>query len=145
FTPEEYAAEYRRFTAWTPRFGIPLAFIGSGPNGGDIEWTRRFFAKLTERDRNHVGHMFGWAMHYYCGTAGKGDAIDFTEKDWFELLGKALRMESLIQQHWSAMSEVDRNHRVKLIVDEWGAWHHPGTEVHPAHLFGQNSTMRDAL
>jgi len=34
---------------------------------------------------------------------------------------------------------------VKLVVDEWGAWYRPGTEVHPTHLFGQQSTMRDAL
>ena len=34
---------------------------------------------------------------------------------------------------------------MKLIVDEWGAWHRPGTEMAPWHLFGQTSTMRDAL
>ena len=37
-TPEEYAAEFRRFTAWVPGYGVPLAFIGSGPNGGDLDW-----------------------------------------------------------------------------------------------------------
>lgn len=145
FTPEEYATEYRRFTAWVPQFGVPLAFIGSGPNGGDIDWTRKFFAHLTARDRGRLNDLYGWALHYYCGTAGKGDAIDFTVNDWYELLGKAVRMEKLITDHWAAMSEVDRQHRVKLVVDEWGAWHHAGTEVAPAHLFGQTSTMRDAL
>src|SRR5579859_1890957 len=54
-------------------------------------------------------------------------------------------MESLIRDHWTAMGEVDREHRVKLVVDEWGAWHHSGTEVARWHLFGQTSTMRDAL
>src|SRR5579859_2169293 len=54
-------------------------------------------------------------------------------------------MESLIRDHWTAMGEVDRKHHVKLVVDEWGAWHHPGTEVARWHLFGQTSTMRDAL
>jgi alpha-N-arabinofuranosidase len=145
FTPEEYATEFRRFTAWMPSYGVSLALIGSGPNGGDTEWTRGFFRKLTERDRGLVGLLYGWAMHYYCGTAGKGDAIDFTDKDWYELLDKAVHMEQLIQQQWNAMGEVDRSHRVKLIVDEWGAWHHPGTEVAPTHLFGQTSTLRDAL
>lgn len=145
FTPEEYAAEFRRFTAWVPGFGVPLAFIGSGPNGGDMEWTRRFFARFAERDRGLLGSMYGWAMHYYCGTSGKGDAIDFTTGDWYELLGKALRMERLITEHWAAMGEVDREHRVKLVVDEWGAWHHAGTEVARTHLFGQTSTLRDAL
>ncbi len=54
-------------------------------------------------------------------------------------------MESLIKQHWSAMGEVDKEHRVKLVVDEWGAWHQPGTEIDRTFLFGQTSTMRDAL
>jgi alpha-N-arabinofuranosidase len=145
FTPEEYATEFRRFTAWVPGFGVPLAFIGSGPNGGDLDWTRKFFAKLTERDRGLLGTLHGWALHYYCGTAGKGDAVDFTVEDWYELLEKATVMDSLIRLHWGAMGEIDREHRVKLVVDEWGAWHRPGTEIHPAFLFGQMSTMRDAL
>ena len=145
FTPEEYASEFRRFTAWVPSYGVHLSFIGSGPNGGDVDWTRRFFARLTERDRGLLNLLYGWAMHYYCGTAGKGDAIDFTRDDWYELLGKALHMETLIRQHWAAMAEVDRNHRVKLVVDEWGAWHRAGSEVANTHLFGQTSTMRDAL
>jgi alpha-N-arabinofuranosidase len=145
FTPQEYATEFRRFTAWVPNYGVPLAFIGSGPNGGDLDWTRHFFAKLTERDRGLLNVMYGWAMHYYCGTAGKGDAIDFTQTDWYELLGKSVQMEALIQRHWAAMGEIDREHRVKLVVDEWGAWHRPGTEISSTHLFGQTSTMRDAL
>ncbi|SPE53056.1 Alpha-L-arabinofuranosidase [Verrucomicrobia bacterium] len=145
FTPEEYAAEFRRFTAWVPRFGVPLAFIGSGPNGGDLDWTRKFFARLTERDHGLIDRLYGWAMHYYCGTAGKGDAIDFTVGDWYELLGKATRMERLITEHWAAMGEVDKLRRVKLVVDEWGAWHRAGTEVDRSYLFGQTSTMRDAL
>jgi alpha-N-arabinofuranosidase len=145
FTPEEYAAEFRRFTAWVPNYGVQLAFIGSGPNGGDLAWTRRFFAGLAARDRNHIRSMYGWALHYYCGTAGKGDAIDFTQGDWYELLHKALHMETLIKEHWDAMAELDPQHHVKLVVDEWGAWHHAGTEVARSHLFGQTSTMRDAL
>lgn len=145
FTPEEYAAEFRRFTAWVPGYGVPLAFIASGPNGGDLDWTRKFFARLTERDRGLLRTVYGWALHYYCGTAGKGDAIDFTVNDWYDLLAKAIRMEALIEEHWAAMGEVDRQHRVKLVVDEWGAWHHAGTEVARTHLFGQTSTLRDAL
>jgi alpha-N-arabinofuranosidase len=145
FTPEEYATEFRRFTAWVPSYGIPLAFIGSGPNGGDIDWTKKFFAKLTERDRNHVKLLHGWALHYYCGTTGKGSAIDFTVDDWYALLAKAVVMEKLITSHWAAMGEIDNKHHVKLVVDEWGAWHRAGTEVAPTHLFGQTSTMRDAL
>ena len=145
FAPDEYAVEFRRYTAWLPEFGVKLALIGSGPNGGDIDWTRRFFAKFTEKGKNALHQMYGWALHYYCGTSGKGQAVDFTVDDWYSLLAKSTRMESLITDHWAAMGEIDTEHRVKLVVDEWGAWHKSGTEVHPAYLFGQMPTMRDAL
>jgi alpha-N-arabinofuranosidase len=124
---------------------VPLAYIGSGPNGGDMDWTRKFFARLTERDRGPLNRLYGWALHYYCGTAGKGDAVDFTEADWYELLRKATHMETLITGHWAAMGDVDNRRHVKLVVDEWGAWHNAGTEVDRSYLFGQTSTMRDAL
>jgi alpha-L-arabinofuranosidase len=146
FNPEAYASEFRRFTAWIPQWtGNELAVIASGPNGDDVQWTRRFFQSITEYHKNALKNIYGWAMHYYCGTAGNGQAVDFTEADWYELLGKAIRMEDIIQDHWRAMGEVDREHRVKLVVDEWGAWHKRGTEADPTYLFGQMPTMRDAL
>jgi len=47
--------------------------------------------------------------------------------------------------HWQVMGEGDRERRVKLVGDEWGAWHKMTTNVDPTHLFGQQSTIRDAL
>ena len=54
-------------------------------------------------------------------------------------------MDSLISSHWTVMGEVDRAHRVKLVVDEWGSWYAPGTEPFPEALLGQQNTMRDAV
>ena len=51
FQPEEYAEEFRKFTAWLPTYGVPLKLIGSGPNGGDVNWTRKFFEKFTAKRR----------------------------------------------------------------------------------------------
>ena len=53
--------------------------------------------------------------------------------------------KNLINQHWTVMGEYDRQHRVKLVVDEWGAWHKTGSQPDPTHLLGQQSTMRDAV
>ncbi|HEY3382403.1 MAG TPA: alpha-L-arabinofuranosidase C-terminal domain-containing protein [Vicinamibacterales bacterium] len=153
FRPEEYAAEYRRFIEWVPRFGQNLTFIASGPNGGDLEWTRRFFAAM--RERRSLGSVAGWALHHYSWNVsggrtqdwskGKGAAVGYPVSEWFELLNEANRMETLIADHWAAMGEADPQHRVKLVVDEWGAWYKPGSQVDPTHLFGQQSTMRDAV
>jgi len=145
FTPEEYATEFRRFTAWVPRYGAPLSLIAAGPNGGDSNWTTGFFRKLTERGKGLLDRVFGWALHYYCGSTGARNSTAFTTKEWYELLLKASRMESLITQHWAAMAEVDTAHKVKLIVDEWGAWHAQGPEVPPSYLWGYAGSMRDAL
>ncbi len=143
FTPEEYAAEYRRFATWAvPDYGVDLAFIGSGPSGRDLEWTRGFFQKLNER--RNLDRMWGWALHHYT-SAPNGEAVAFDDTAWYDLLASADRMDSLITAHWQVMGEVDRQHRIKLVVDEWGAWHRMTTNVDPAHLFGQQSTIRDAL
>jgi len=145
FAPDEYAVEYRRYTTWLPEFSGPLALIASGPNRGDLDWTQRFFAKLVEKGKDELEKVYGWAIHYYCGTSGAGQAVDFTTDDWYSLLSKAMVMESMITRHWSVLGEIDTAHRVKLVVDEWGTWHRTGTEVHPTYLLSQMSTMRDAL
>ncbi len=153
FTPEEYAVEYRRFMEWVPRYGLNLAFIGSGPNSGDLSWSRRFFGRLAEK--GGFGRMWGWALHHYSWNVtggrttnwfeGKGEAVKYPDEEWCELLSEANRMEKLITDHWAIMGEFDRQHRVKLAVDEWGAWYKPGSEVHNTHLLGQQATIRDAV
>ena len=155
FTPEEYATEYRRFTAWVPLHGLQLSFIGSGPNSGDLSWSRRFLSKLLEKGEGQLGSLWGWGLHHYSWNvsrgatndwnAGKGQALRFTTDEWYELLKEGDKMEGLITQHWAVMGEFDRRRRVKLAVDEWGSWHAPGSEVHTTHLLGQASTLRDAL
>jgi alpha-L-arabinofuranosidase len=153
FSADEYAIEYRRFAEWVPRYGLNMAYIGSGPNGGDLAWSRKFFGKLAEK--GGFGRMWGWALHHYSWNVsqgrtndwfqGKGDGLNFPDAEYYELLAEADKMENLITDHWSVMGEFDRQHRVKLVVDEWGAWYKPGSELHNTHLLGQQNTMRDAV
>ena len=155
FTPGEYATEYRRFTAWVPQLDVDLAFIAAGPSSGDYEWTRGFFETLVARSRGQVRSVWGWALHHYTWNvsqgktndwnAGKGDALKFTDEEWYELLREGDRMETLIRRHWDVLAEFDPEHHVKFAIDEWGAWHRPGSQVAPTHLFGQQVTLRDAL
>jgi alpha-N-arabinofuranosidase len=155
FTPEEYAAEYRRFTAAVPGYGVDLKFIASGANVDDFNWTRGFFSKTSEKGAFLFNRIYGWGLHHYAWNLGlgrtndwfaaKGDALKFDTAEYYELLREGDRMESLINQHWTIMGQYDRQHRVKLVVDEWGAWYKKGSEVHSSHLLGQQSTMRDAV
>ncbi|RPJ55470.1 MAG: alpha-L-arabinofuranosidase [Acidobacteria bacterium] len=153
FQPEDYAIEYRRYSAWVPGYGTQIAMIGSGPNGGNLEWTRGFFRKAAPG--GVLARMWGWALHHYAWNVSngrtsdwfqaKGDALKFDTETYYELLLHANQMEKLITDHWAAMAESDPRHRVKLVVDEWGAWHAPGTEPFPEALLGQQNTMRDAV
>lgn len=145
FLPEEYAEEFRKFTAWLPTYGVKLQLIGSGPNGGDLGWTRRFFTKLTEKGAGQINKLYGWALHYYSGTTGRGVANQYDENEWYDLIARSDRMESLIKDHWTVMGEIDRNHQIKLVVDEWGAWHNQDADMPPAYLYAYAGTLRDAL
>ena len=140
FTPEDYCREYRKFTEWVPSYGVPLYLIAAGPNGDDVEWTRRFFKKWSDYAKAPIQ---GWAPHYYCGTTGH--ALKFSRDQWHEQLHKANRMETLVKRQWQALEEFDPQHKIKLIVDEWGSWHPEGTEINKRHLFEQMGTLRDAL
>ena len=129
FTAPEYAAEFRRFTAWLPQYGQPLSLIASGPNEDNWQWTRGFFEAIARKDKDLFSSIFGWALHYYSWNlsrgrtqdwdAGKGDALKFDVQDWYEALHEGYRLESLIEGHWQAMGEFDAAHQVKLVVDEW--------------------------
>lgn len=151
FTPEDYATEFRRYSAWTRSYGVRLALVGSGPNDDNVDWTRRFFTKVGPDLRS----MWGWAMHHYAWNLtgsrtpncfmGKGNALSFNPDQYYEILRDADQMDKLIEDHWAVMGETDRQHHVKLVVDEWGAWYQPGTEPFSEALLGQQNTMRDAV
>jgi alpha-N-arabinofuranosidase len=155
FTPEEYSTEFRRFTSWVPDYGVKLAFVGSGPSSGELEWTRGFFEALTAKSKGLVNRVWGWALHHYSWNvsqgrttdwdAGKGDALQFPVEEWYELLREADKMERLITSHWQVLGEFDPERHVTLVVDEWGAWYRPGTEIRPTHQLGQQNTIRDAV
>ena len=146
-TPEEYATEFRKFTAWVPTYqNVKYNFIATGPNGADLGWTRRFFTKLMEKGARMAERVHGFGLHYYSGTTGKGDPTIYTEDEWYELIHRADRMESLITQHWAVLGETDPQRRVKLAVDEWGAWHNTQEPSMPAgYLYAYYSSLRDAL
>jgi alpha-L-arabinofuranosidase len=155
FTAQEYAVEFRRYSSWLPQYGRPLALIASGPNSDDWQWTRGFFEEIARKDKDLFGSIFGWALHYYSWNlsrgstedwdAGKGDALNFDPQDWYELLREGNRLESLIAGHWQVMKEFDPEHRVKLMVDEWGPWYRPGSQLTPGNFLEQTPTLRDAV
>jgi alpha-N-arabinofuranosidase len=157
FTAQEYAVEYRRFTAWVPSYpGMDrLAFIASGPNDDHWDWTRGFLEEIVKKGPREVMGIYGLALHYYAWNLsrgktndwvkGKGDAVNFDASDWYELLQQGDVMESLIKGHWQVMGEFDHEHHIKLVVDEWGPWYRDGSGLTPTNQLEQLPTLRDAV
>jgi alpha-L-arabinofuranosidase len=155
FTPQTYATEFRRYSTWVPSYNLELAFIGSGPDGANWQWTRGFFEEMVHKGKDQLRAVYGWALHHYAWNLsrgktqdwdkGKGDAVNFEPVDWYEVLREGDRMESLINGHWQIMGEFDPEHHVKLVVDEWGPWYRPGSELTPGDQLEQLPTLRDAV
>jgi alpha-N-arabinofuranosidase len=155
FTPQEYAVEFRRYSTWLPTYGDNLNLIASGPNTDDWSWTREFLAEALRKGPGELRRIYGMALHHYAWNlsrgktqdwvAGKGEAVKFDTVDWYELLREGERMEGLVTGHWQVLGEFDHQHRVKLIVDEWGPWYRPGSEATPGNQLEQMPTLRDAV
>src|SRR5882757_3609793 len=155
FTAQEYAVEFRRFATWVPGFKENLAFIASGPSDDSWDWTRGFLEEIVRKSPNQLRSVYGLALHYYTWNLsrgrthdwdeGKGDALKFDVIDWYELLREGQVMESLINGHWQIMGEFDRQHQIKLVIDEWGPWYRPGSEQTPGDILEQTPTLRDAV
>lgn len=140
-TPEDCAHLFNRYACVLSSAckEQPELFI-CGANGGDTDWTRR----LLRAWRDNPYPCAGMSVHYYCGAAG--EATNFTDDQWYELLAKAYHMGPLLDSHFAVMDELGVDYNLPLVVDEWGCWHPNGSGPSKGYnLFEQQSTMRDAL
>ena len=139
--PEFYADQYRRYETYCRNYGDNKLFkIACGPNAADYEWTEVLMKRAKD-------YMNGLSLHYYTvlgDWAHKGSATEFTEDDWYGTLYKTLAMETIISTHDGIMNRYDPEHKVALVVDEWGTWFDVEPGTNPGFLYQQN-TMRDAL
>ena len=140
-TPEYYSDEFRKFNTYLrDQPGNHLYRIGSGASDSDYKWTSVLMDRIGER-------MNGVSLHYYTAAGwngSKGSAIKFDNDQYYWALVKCLEIEEVIKKHKAIMDEKDPNHRVDLVVDEWGTWwdEEPGTIA--GHLYQQNA-LRDAF
>ena len=141
-TPEMYADLYRRYQTYCRDYGEHKLFrIACGPSDADWHWTEVLMQKAGR-------YMDGLTLHSYTVPSGswaeKGSATEFDEARYMQTLARAYRMDALIRGHLAIMDRYDPEHRVKLMVDEWGCWHDVEPGTNPGFLYQQN-TMRDAM
>ena len=138
--PGYYADEYRRFATIMDNVSANTELYACGSNADDFSWTHG----VTENLANSWGRVNGFAMHYY--TSRTGDAVNFTDEEWDEMITKAKKMEDIILRNWNIICAHGMEKKMPLIVDEWGCWHPDGSGPSKGYnLFEQQSTMRDAV
>ncbi|WP_308993965.1 alpha-L-arabinofuranosidase C-terminal domain-containing protein [Mariniflexile litorale] len=141
-TADYYANEYRKYATFISDWENTgdIKRIASGANSNDYKWTETLM-------KNIPGRMLGGlALHHYSviDWEKKGDAVSFTEKQYFQTMTEALKMEELVTKHAAIMDTYDPNKKIDLVVDEWGGWYEVEKGTNPGFLYQQN-TMRDAV
>lgn len=141
--PDYYANIYRNYSSYIK--GKDFQKVICGPSGDDTFWMETILKGID--DKKHLAQ--GVSMHHYTLPTGswsgsKGSSTDFGEKMWFATLKNTLVVEDYINQHLSLLNKYDPEHKIKLIVDEWGTWYDklPGTKD---GFLQQQNTVRDAL
>ena len=141
-TPDYYANIYRRYQTYCRNYGDNKLYkIACGPDGANYEWTDKLMSIIGDRFADAI------SLHYYtvpCGWEPKSKATQFDAEVYYETIDLTLRMEEMIDRHLEIMSKYDPEHKVKLIVDEWGTWFQVEEGTNPGFLYQQN-TMRDAI
>ena len=116
--------------------------IACGPNSNDANWTDTLM--------KNVGpwQMQGLSLHHYTVPTNqwhhKGDSVNFDEKEYYNTLSHTWFMERILKDQEGVMQRYDNDHRIGLVVDEWGIWTDVIEGTNPGFLYQQN-TMRDAI
>lgn len=141
--PDFYVDEYRRYQTFCRNFsGNELFKIACGPNIDDYNWTESVMRNLNQ----WTAH--GISLHYYTmptdDWSKKGSAREFSVPEYYKTISKTLFMDELVTRHGEIMNRYDPQHKIGLIVDEWGCWYEVEEGTNPGFLYQQN-TMRDAI
>ncbi len=139
-TADFYADQYRRYATYARDYGDNrLMKVAGGANSTDYNWTEILMKKIP----HHM--MWGISLHYYTTNwSNKGSATKFSEKEYFETVERCLNVEKALDRHITVMDSYDPEHRIALVVDEWGTWWDVEPGTNPGFLYQQN-TMRDAI
>jgi Alpha-L-arabinofuranosidase len=140
--PEYYADEYRRYQTYCRNYGKNKLYrIACGASDNDYNWTDVLM-------KNAGRFMDAITLHHYTIPTGvwqeKGSATEFDAPMYYQTLKATLAMDEMVQNHLEVMNRYDKEHRVGLIIDEWGTWYDVEPGTNPGFLYQQN-TMRDAI
>ena len=141
-TPEYYANLYRHYQTYCRNYGDNRLYkIACGPSGDDYSWTEKIMQIIKPC------HADAISLHYYTvpfSWEKRGQATVFDENAYYTTIACTRYIESIITRHLEIMNKYDPEHKIGLVVDEWGCWWDVETGTNPGFLYQQN-TMRDAV
>ena len=150
---EYYADLARQFGTYSRDHGDnELYRIAAGAASADYRWTEVLMKALgldlgTGPGRRWRVPYQAISFHYYTVPGERphrGSAVDFDDEEYYRTLREARRIEEILAGHTAVMDAYDPEHRVGLVLDEWGTWFDVEPGTNPGFLFQQN-TLRDAL
>ncbi len=143
-TPEFYSDECKRYSTFVRNYDSehPVYKIACGANADDYNWAK----VVAEKAGQFVDAL---SLHYYTVTGPdwfhKNKATEFAKADYFETVKKTLKLGEIMDNNISILKQASKeDHRLKLIVDEWGNWFEVEPGTNPGFLYQQN-TIRDAV
>jgi alpha-N-arabinofuranosidase len=145
--PVEYAKTYRRFCTAIRDEKRKLKIIGLGLSMRHElpGWVGTSLDYITGYKRERGPDLL--SVHHYLGAAkgytkDAGDAVDFSDEEYYYLLDSLKRYQIDIDLHRAYILEhTNAKWPIKICFDEWGTWHPEalGSEQR------QRQTMRDAI
>lgn len=138
---EHYVNEYRRYQGYCKNYsGNHIFKIACGPTTADYEWTETLMKHLDTNMTNAID------LHFYTMPIwpDMDSATEFDDKSYYDTIASAMYADEIITRHTNIMDRYDPEHKIGLIVGEWGCWHQVEEGTNPGFLYQQN-TMRDAM
>jgi alpha-N-arabinofuranosidase len=135
--PQYYADLYRRYAVYCRNYGPNRLYkIACGPNSDDYDWTDKIMESIT-KDCSAI------SLHHYSWMTSQR-ATELSKDNYIKVIAKSRKMDELIERHGNIMAKYDPEHKLKLVVDEWGTWYKTEEGTNPRFLH-QQSTMTDAI
>lgn len=145
-TPEFYANEYRRFSTILNNAFPDAQLFACGTDSFNFDWGKGVLRQIKHHKDfgESSSPINGFAVHYYCPAAG--DAVDFNEDEWYQMMHEAAAMDEIINRNWSMICAHGLEKHAKLVIDEWGCWHPVNSGPSKGkNTYEQQSTIRDAV
>ncbi len=142
--PTAYAQNYRKFQTALRGYRKDIYYIGLGLSMRHMlpGWTGKALDYITRDRRDPAPDAL--SVHHYLGgskksTAACGDAVDYTDDEYYYLLDLLWKYQYDIDLHRMVIKEhTNPASNTKICFDEWGTWH-------PEATFDKNQNQRQTV